>query len=176
MRIECAEGDAPAFLAQVEALAYGIALQMKPAFLVLVKVDNWFGPNWLPFSAGTRVPARGVEGRFLHVPLFVPNRVISERRFDAPQYEEAPIGRSVHAKDVEDARQRRVSDLPRDSTLIWYSGGSTTNKRGSVLAYVAVGDLYKAWYAGWSEGRCWHVDQAMGIDVKELSGLIDAVV
>jgi hypothetical protein len=83
MRIECTEDDAPAFAVKVEALAHGIARETRPCVLFLVKVDKTgLDRTGLPFSAGTGVPARGIEGRLLHVPLFVPNPVISERRFD----------------------------------------------------------------------------------------------
>lgn len=44
------EGDASDFVAKVDALLRGIAETHAPPEVILVKIDNWFGPKWLRFS------------------------------------------------------------------------------------------------------------------------------
>lgn len=171
MKIVPAENDAPAFTAQVEALLEGIARVRRPAVLVLIKIDNWFGPNWLRFSTGAHVPVAGCKAGILPIPLFVPNRVASQRRFAAPQYNEVSGGGPLHTEDIEGARERRMSDLPERTAIVWYSGNSRVNRRGSVMAYMAVGNLYRPWYAGWTEGQAWHIEHSKGIDKDEVSNL-----
>jgi hypothetical protein len=50
MQIIPEQDDAHDFVALVEQSVNDILRQNAPSSLVLIKVDNWFGPKWLGFS------------------------------------------------------------------------------------------------------------------------------
>jgi hypothetical protein len=50
MKIMPAFDDAPDFVKQVEQVVNGIIHRHSPEIVVLPKIDNWFGSNWLGFS------------------------------------------------------------------------------------------------------------------------------
>ena len=81
------QGDSAEFMKKVQALALGVARDYEPARLYVVRIDNWFGPKWMrfagKFTAGKGF-AIGVHKTTLHVPPFVPHRVIAERVFAGP--------------------------------------------------------------------------------------------
>lgn len=74
MQIIPEQDDAHDFVALVEQSVNGILRQNAPLSLVLIKVDNWFGPMWLGFS-GKILGAIGVWQPKLTIPPFVPNRI-----------------------------------------------------------------------------------------------------
>lgn len=169
MKIEVSDDDAAEFIKQIEACANGVAQLLCPPELILIKINNWFGPKWLPFSAPTLDPDAGIAANNLSLPLFVPNRVKAQRNFAAPNYAERAIARSVHAcMRTSNARQRLVSDLNPGTAIMWYSGSSKHVGRGSLLAYLPMGDRYHAWYAGWSGNGEWRLALTKGTAVEDL--------
>ena len=85
------QGDSAEFMRKVQALVVGVARDYEPARLYVIRIDNWFGPKWMrfagKFSAGKYFYA-GIHKVALHVPPFVPHRVIAEQVFAGPNYEE----------------------------------------------------------------------------------------
>jgi hypothetical protein len=171
--------DAPDFIRQVEQVANGLLRRHAPKSLVLVKIDNWFGSNWLGFS-GKAMGAIGVWSKpYNHppdnitIPPFVPNRVVSQRRFAGPAYEEIDSGRPIH-KQIRSsvALYRKASTTAPKAALIWYSGNSKTAGRGAVMAYVSVGSSYWPWYAALETGEPWRVTETWDIKRDDLLGLI----
>lgn len=77
-------GDSVEFVAKARALAIGVAQDYEPARLYVIRIDNWFGPKWMhfagKFTAG-KGAAIGVHKTRLHVPPFVPSRVVRQRVF-----------------------------------------------------------------------------------------------
>jgi hypothetical protein len=55
MKIEICDGDAVGFIETVEICAKGILTLASPDEFVLVRINNWFGPKWLPFSARQKI-------------------------------------------------------------------------------------------------------------------------
>jgi hypothetical protein len=84
MKVEVLENDAGGFIEQVEACANGVVRTLNPRECILVRINNWFGPKWLPFSAPTTKPDEGIAAKNLSLPLFVPHRVVAQRNFLAP--------------------------------------------------------------------------------------------
>jgi hypothetical protein len=169
MKIQVSDDDAPAFIEQNEACARGVARLLRPPELIAVKINNWFGPKWLPFSAPTRDPDAGIPANYLSLPLFVPNRVIGQLSFAAPNYVEHVSRRSVHARvRTSHARQRLMSDVLPGTAIIWYSGNSRPAGRGSLLVYLPMGDRYHAWYAGWYENGEWRLALTKGTAIQDL--------
>ena len=174
IKIGAEDGDSPQFLTYVKAVVRGIAVQHAPPELVLVKIDNWFGPRWLKFS-GKIMGAFGIWKHELTVPPFVPNRVVWERRFALPSYAQVKTGKALHVSTTGSSADasRRVSDVEPGIPLIWFSGCSETNGRAAIMAYVPVSDTYWTWYAGWSRNGSWRASALKGILAKELAALAE---
>jgi hypothetical protein len=157
MQIIPEQDDAHDFVALVEQSVNGILRQNAPLSLVLIKVDNWFGPKWLGFS-GKMLGAFGAWQPKLTIPPFVPNRIVSERRFVAPVYSEAAMHRPIHlCIPSKIARTRSVSEVAPGAALVWFSGDSKKSARGSVMAYVPAGESYWSLYVGYTKRESWRV-------------------
>ena len=173
MEILIQDDDSKDFIAEVEHCTNGILRAYSPSELILIKIDNWFGPKWLRFS-GKTLGALGVWRSKLTVPPFVPNRVISERRFSAPDYITATPRKPIHIEiESKGAINRDLSEVAPKASLIWYSGNSQKMKRGSVMAYIWHSDSYWAWYAEWAGTDSWKVVSARNIGLAEVSALKD---
>ena len=163
--------DAPEFIERVDAVLAGLVKQYEPPELVVVRIDNWFGPDWLRFS-GKTIGALGIWKKRLTVPPFVPNRVVRQRRFAAPTYDEVDSGPEIHAAVTGgEATQRRVADVAPGAALVWLSGRSLTNGRGAIMAYAPVPDAYRVWYAGYAAEKAWQPTQLKEIGPRELAEL-----
>jgi hypothetical protein len=135
-------GDSAEFMEKVRALAVGVALDYKPARLYMIRIDNWFGPKWMhfagKFTAGKGF-AIGAHKSRLHVPPFVPHRVVAETVFAGPDYEETVVRPPLHIEcPSSKALVRRIEDIDKDAAFVWLSGGSETEGRGVVMVYLPV--------------------------------------
>ena len=142
------QGDSPEFVGKARAIAIGIAQDYEPARLYVIRIDNWFGPKWMhfagKFTAGKRprgfpTAAIGVHKTRLHVPPFVPHRVLAERVFVGPDFENTVAAAPLHIEiPSKIALQRRIADIDKDAAFVWFSGESEAQKRGSVMVYLPV--------------------------------------
>jgi hypothetical protein len=174
MQILAEQDDDADFIARVEHLVEGLLRRNEPQSVVLIKIDNWFGSRWLSFS-GKAVGALGVWKKTLIVPPFVPNRVVSQRRFAAPLYVETDPAKPLHLNiSSSDALNRKVSEIEPGAVLIWYSGGSKPSGRGSVMAYVPEAESYWTWYAGWARRGPWHLEKTIGVRPQDLLQLMES--
>jgi hypothetical protein len=173
MHIQRLDDDSPEFMAEVRACIQGVLVVNKPAELIIINIDNWFGQRWLHF-AGKALGAVGVwkENERLTVPPFVPRRVRSESRFVRPEYKRVISLNPIHipAKS-ERALHRAVSQIAPGASLIWYSGGSQRSGRGSIMAYLYSEESYWTWYVELAESKMWGVSTAKGITGLDFSSL-----
>ena len=140
------QGDSAEFIEKARALAIGVAQDYEPARLYVIRIDNWFGPKWMhfagKFTAGKRArgfptAAVGVHKRRLHVPPFVPSRVVGQRVFVGPDYEETVAAAPLHIECPSKlALTRRIADVDKDAAFLWFSGESEAQRRGSVMVYL----------------------------------------
>ena len=180
MRITAHIDDAPGFITRVEQLAKGVIRRHAPETLVLIKIDNFFGSKWLGFS-GKALGAVGVwhnpsyhPTNIVRIPPFVPNRVVSQRRFSAPTYEEIDCGKPIHRRMPSRlALNRTAATTAPKSALVWYSGESKVTGRGAVMAYIPAGDSYWLWYTALEMGQPWSVAEALDIKRDDLESLMD---
>jgi hypothetical protein len=163
--------DAPDFIQQVEEAVNGALRLHSPEALVLIKIDNWFGFKWLGFCG--KAPGalriwhlhRNKLTKGIRIPAFVPDHVVSQRRFAAPRYEEIDSGRPLHRKmKSRFALQRRASIEAPKAAFAWYSGNSAANGRGALMMYIPVERSYWAWYAGLHSGEPWRLGKTLLID------------
>ena len=136
------QGDSAEFMEKIRALAIGVARDCEPARLYIVRIDNWFGPKWMHFAGKFSVAKGagfGVHKTRLHVPPFVPNRVIAERVFVGPDYEETVVAPPLHIEcPSKQALMRLIDDIDKEAAFIWFSSESEAQKRGAVMVYLPV--------------------------------------
>jgi hypothetical protein len=138
--ISMEQGDSAEFVERARALAIGVARDYSPARLYLIRVDNWFGPKWMhfagKFTAGKHAYL-GVHKTRLHVPPFVPHRVLGQRVLVGPDYEEAVVTPPLHVEcPSKDALLRRIEDIDKNAAFVWFSGASEEQKRGAAMVYL----------------------------------------
>ncbi len=180
MNIVAQSDDAPGFVRQVEQVANGVIVRHTPKTLVLVKIDNWFGSKWLGFS-GKALGAFGVWNKpydrpadEIRIPPFVPSRVVSQRRFVSPVYEEVDQGRPIHLQTGSDeARPREAATEVPGTALVWYSGNSKSSERGAVMVHAPVGTSYWPWYVALETGDPWRVTETWDIKRDDLVSLME---
>jgi hypothetical protein len=160
--------DDPEFVRQAVLAVNGILRRHTPAALVVIKIDNWFGWKWLGFSGKAlgaigvwRIPSDRRPESQLRVPPFVPERVVSQRRFTGPSFEEIDPGKPVHLQVPSGSALRRKVTIEEPKTaLAWYSGNSKENGRGALMVYVPVGASHWPWYVELQREEPWHVSDA----------------
>jgi hypothetical protein len=185
--ISTQQGDSVEFIEKARAIAIGIARDFEPARLYVIRIDNWFGPRWMlfagKFTAGKHA-AIGVHKTRLHVPPFVPHRVVAERVFVGPGYEETVSMPPLHIECPSKlALTRRITDIDEDAAFVWFSGESEAQKRGSVMVYLPVATdpaarrrdglrCTGAFYAGFSQGEIgWEPAMLRGVSLAEVTYL-----
>ncbi|MGA3080982.1 MAG: hypothetical protein ABSD44_06330 [Terracidiphilus sp.] len=178
-------GDSAEFIEKARAIAIGVAQDNEPARLYVIRIDNWFGPRWMGF-AGTFTAGKhasiGVHKARLHVPPFVPHRVVGQRVFVGPDYEETVAAAPLHIEcPSKIALNRRITDIDKDAAFIWFSGESEAQKRGAVMVYRPVvrdptaprrGKLGRsgAFYVGFSHGEInWEPAMLRGVSRGEVA-------
>jgi hypothetical protein len=88
------------------------------------------------FTAGKHA-AIGVHKTRLHVPPFVPHRVVSQRVFVGPDYQETVATAPLHIEcPSKQALSRRIEDIDKDAAFLWLGGESEVQRRGSVMVYL----------------------------------------
>jgi hypothetical protein len=180
MKITLEFDDAPGFIRHVEHAVNGVFRRHSPETGVLVKINNWFGSNWLGFS-GKALGALGVWNKphnqpadNIRIPPFVPTRVVSQRRFAAPTYEEVVSGKPIHIRVPSNlALLRKAATAEPRTALLWYSGNSRTAGRGAIMAYVPIGNSYWPWYAALETGDPWRVTETRDTKREDLSKLVE---
>ena len=110
----------------------------------------------------------------LRIPPFVPNRVVSQRRFRAAGCEETDSGKPIHT-NVEStvALLRKAATVAPNTALVWYSGSTSATGRGAVMVYLPVAGSYWSWYAGWQKQGTWRLIETRNIKRDELLRLIE---
>jgi hypothetical protein len=165
--------DAGDFVVIVEQLVNGLLSRESPQGLILIKTDGWFGLRWLGFS-GKILGAMGVRKTRLTIPPFVPDRIVEQRNFDAPNYMESEPIDAVHIScSSRKALNRYADTVSPNKAIVWYSGNSGPSGRGSVMAYVPASSGYTAWYLGYAADATWRITEFAGISQNELNSLLD---
>jgi hypothetical protein len=136
------QGDSAEFMEKLRALVAGVARDPEPAWLYVVRIDNWFGSKWMhfagKFTAG-RGAAIGVHKVTLHVPPFVPHRVVAERVFAGPCFDGAVTTPPLHIVCTSElALTRRIAGVDEGAAFVWFGSKSEVQKRGSIMVYLPV--------------------------------------
>ena len=171
------EKDDLEFIKQIQNIIFGIIKRRNPVEIYLIHINNWFGPKWLGFS-GKTLGALGVWNKELSIPPFHPNRVLLEKHYvwdDAfSKWDTADSCKPIHLKQWSSNNlsfARRVSELTPHAALIWYSGNSKKNRRGSLMVYLPTTEVHWPWYVGFCKKQHWVIDITEGISNEELKAL-----
>lgn len=185
--ISAQQGDSTEFIEKARAIAIGVARGYSPARLYVVRIDNWFGPKWMNFAgkytAGKGF-AIGAHKAILHVPPFVPHRVVAERVFAGSDFEETVAKPPLHIDCPSMvALGRRIADIDKDAAFLWFGGESEAQGRGAVMVYLAFAPVLEArdrselrhrgaFYAGFSRREVgWEPAMLRGVSRGEVSQL-----
>ena len=157
MKIRSDQNDEPTFIKLIEQIIHGLLIELRPQDLICIKIDNWFSQRWLGFS-GKALGALGVRYLKLTIPPFVPSRVIWQRRFASPTYEEIEGGANIHIRVRSEVAMRRVfSEVLPETMVVWFSGNSNTANQGCMMIYSPGDDYSSAWYASWKKEDDWQL-------------------
>lgn len=175
MYIDATAADDLAFIERVEAIV-AHAVNARPARLLIVRIDNWFGHRWVGF-AGKYKGALGIHhGKQLTVPPFVPARVIAQSCFRwspvTGEYVREECAGAIHVRQHSAANLKKwVGDAYPGTALVWFSDKSERLGRGSVMAYVPTPEGHVAWYADLNVHIDWAAARVVGLPERELAAL-----
>ncbi len=168
MTITSDQDDAPEFIAELQNLAGGLLRTYAPPTVVIIKIDNWFGPKWLKFS-GKALGALGVWKKRLTIPPFVPNRVVSQQTFAGSSYDEVVGRKPIHIPTKGMMTLKRyVADVAPGAAILWYSGRSGKSSQGSMMAHVPTPEDYLPLYVGWVKRDSWRIIKTIGITAEDV--------
>jgi uncharacterized protein (DUF4415 family) len=176
--------DDPEFVHTVAKAINGMLRRCSPKNIALIKIDNWFGSRWLGFCgticfgkyarAGVSVRPSYLDHKHLTIPPFVPERVVSQRRFAGPEFRETDAGKLIHMQIPSKlALRRKVAVEEPETALAWYSGNTIANGRGSLMVYLPDGSSYCAWFVDLEHRESWQITEARGISPDEFSLLLE---
>jgi hypothetical protein len=180
MKILPQPDDATEFVEQIERAVNGLLSRYSPRIVTVIKIDNWFGKRWLGFCgkfmgvAGVTLKTHSHPTDNIAIPPFVPERVVLQHRFAAPDYAEIDAGEPVH-KHIPSrvALRRKVAVAVPRTALVWYSGNSKANGRGSLMIYLPLGSSYWPLYVSLKDAAPWRVTECCNIRHEEYASLIE---
>lgn len=173
------DDDDLGFIRAVMPIVDGVLRVVEPPEFHLVKIDNWFGAKWLGFS-NKILGAAGVHRRAtLRVPPFVPTRVVAQRFFRrAPngEYVGEPTTVYLHVDQTSEANAKRLMSIVcPNAAVIWWSGSTRENQRGSLMVYYPTPEGHGGWYTELEYVDGWKVANTLCTTTRELSSLASSV-
>ena len=169
--------DDPGFLQLATALILG-SIESTPARICLVKIDNWFDAKWLGF-VGKCMGALGVGyPQDLRIPPFHPHRVLGQwdlvwdESSDDYRPSEQPALHIYQTSESNFQRHARVV-LGRSARLVWFSGNSLANGRGSLMVYDLREEVEEPWYVELTRGQPWQFGRCRGVSRGQLSRILE---
>jgi hypothetical protein len=144
------DNDDPRFMRCATELIGGMVAGMGIPRYQTFRIDNWFGPNWLGFC-GKMLGAFGVaKSRNIVIPPFVQNRLTAQSLFvrqpDGGYTYEGDGPKVHHIGKSESNFKNYAHEAAPDTTLVWISGNSRLNQRGSIMAYKPGPENYMMFY------------------------------
>ncbi|MGH9762125.1 MAG: hypothetical protein ACREAC_14965 [Blastocatellia bacterium] len=178
INLSATEHDDGLFIEIVSNILSASARFYRPREVYAVHVDNWFNYKWLDFS-GVIFPQVGIWcDPLLRVPPFNPNRIVRENylrlRNSAGGGYVSQISRPLHVRQPSDQNLgRRISQMSESAIMAWYSGGTASNGRGSLMVYSVSDGSEASWYASFLKLSEWSVNKVKGVSGLELRSLIE---
>lgn len=151
------------FVNQIHSTIVGAAARYQAPEVYVIKIDNWFGSNWLGFTCKLIGAVGYHKQQDFVVPGFIPSRVRSESKFqmdDSGEYQSVQTQRPVHIYQQGTRNELRLlrKEFP-EAVFFWWSGQSKKNKRGSLMCYYPEDDGYQGWYIGLARNDSWYLTE-----------------
>lgn len=163
------------FISLTESFANRLIDGVSPGALCLVKIDHWFDFKWRGFQ-GKLLGALGVRDfEKLRVPPFIPSRVVYQLYFTkvGKEWREQKAGLHVYQSSSENLTSSCLVAVSEPQLFIWYSGGTNSSKRGSLMAYVVEPENARSLYLSLAKNGEWHSIKTDGISKNEASLLLE---
>ena len=68
--------------------------------------------------------------------------------------------------------KRLATAVAPGEAIVWYSGNSAANQRGSLMAYIPSGDAYRTFYVQLLANPQWVVAQVKGMSPAKFAALV----
>jgi hypothetical protein len=153
----------------VASLAQALVRRSSPERVAIIRVRDWFGPNWFRFL-GKVVGAAGAHARRVEnvtIPPFVPERVLAEAwwQLDAGQnYVACMPNAKLHIQQLSERNLHRLRRAPhvlgKHALALWIGRGGDP-ERVAILVINTCGEESDSWYAegelnddGFVWGKC----------------------
>ena len=158
------EDDDSGFLDEVRWIIAGCLEQYQPAEFYVIRIRDGFDSKWCYFS-GKKLGAFGVSNFCdLTLPPFVPNRVLSQSHYEriatddgAYQFSNAS---QLHIHQTSEANFKRfIRRTTNDGTIIWFSSGSISTGRGSIMVYNVTPTIKFGWHATFLKKTAWQIEK-----------------
>ena len=160
------------FVHILDRIIVGSSSAYKPEIICIVKIDNWFGKNWLKFSHKA-LGAFGVASSNLVIPPFNPNRVVSEETivlYKGEHYQDKIFERPIHiSQRSEENPKRKINSLFPTTGFYWWCGNTDNNNQGCLMAYLPTEGAHYAWYLEFGFGGYWKLSNSFGITRAEVT-------
>lgn len=180
--------DDPDFVAMVERIAVGLFKQSDCDEVFIVEIKNWFDHKWLKFSGIGRVPFDhplashpqvALDAFFrkkITFPPFTPNRILRQQwhPVDPAMERRFPVHNTNLRQQSCRNLQRRVVQHATSALFVWFSSGTKTNDRGSLMVYQVQHGGVSTWYASFRRTSDWVLDRTKEISKDAVESLMAA--
>ena len=163
------EEDDPGFGDRILAIVHGLLSRFPTRELWIVKLDHWFDHKWLGFSGHGPYGSRtSLDPLFL--PSFHPNRILCQYYWvrDEGGHLRRPMKPVILHPGKFNGHEPQLSTITKSGLMVWFSGNTKQNCRGSLMVYVVEPNKPWAWYAAISKDRDWTTCRLKGITELEL--------
>ena len=175
--------DDPVFIEIIERTIVRLARDNDPDEVFVIQIKNWFDHKWLKFSGIGRVPfdrpddkpqvaLAAIFRNKLTFPPFTPNRVLQQQGwvYDSSK-PRLPVHRKLWREHSSWNLQRRVTQFANSALFVWFSSGTKSNDRGSLMVYEVKGQEVAAWYASFRKTDTWKLDRTKGVSKDSVESL-----
>lgn len=164
--------DDPAFIDLVNRILRNAIRCYRPSELFLIHIDSWFDHKWNEY-AGRVGYCCNVWLDPLRPPPFAPNRVVSQLVFAKSPAEPFEFDRkkapALHVyQSSADNSHRRLKTISPSGLFLWYSSGTSSADRGSLMVYAIQDDLNLGWYVSFDKRGDWKIAATTGISRNEI--------
>jgi hypothetical protein len=180
--------DDPSFVALVERIVARLDEYNEPDEVFIIEIKNWFDHKWLKFSGIGRVPfdhfasdhSQTALDEFFQdkitFPPFTPNRILNQWLWTyGASKRRHPVHRKNQRQHSSWNLHKRVSQFAKSALFVWFSSGTQSNDRASLMVYKLDGKVVDAWYASLRKAAGWKLDRTKCIERSAVEGLMGTV-
>lgn len=168
LRLSPVADDDPGFLACIEHAASALVKKQAPEEIFLVRMDNWFGPEYVNYGTSDEHPED------YRIPPFRKPHIVSELYFlknEMGKYELAKPRFALHPAASERIGPRLVREYAESTLFFWFASKSKVARRGSFMVYSVDEGNILTWFALFSKNGKWRVANTDGIAPEAVAAI-----